>query len=95
MPLCCNRHVGQVAIGNVYYVIVFFFWSLQQHLGKGGSLEKKSISFDGVMWHFGVVLQAPAAEGRAAQKSDQSLPVEYPKPLCLFFQVIIRGEGQF
>lgn len=94
MPLCCNRHVGQVAIGNVYYVIMFF-WSLQQHLGKGGSLEKKSISFDGVMWHFGVVLQAPAAEGRATQKSDQSLPVEYPKPLCLFFQVIIRGEGQF
>lgn len=45
------------------------------------------------MWHF--VLQAPRAKGKASQKSDQSLPVEYPKPLSLFFQVIIRAEGHF
>lgn len=92
MPLCCSRHIGQVAIGNVYYVIMFFL-VVSTTSGKGRKSLKKSISFDGVMWHF--LLQAPRAEERAAKKSDQSLPVEYPKPLSLFFQVIIRGEGQF
>lgn len=92
MPLCCRRHAGKVAIGNTYYVIMFFLVVLTTS-GKGRSLKKISIFFDGVMWHF--VLQAPRAEGRAAQKSDQSLPVEYPKPLSLFFQVIIKGETQF
>lgn len=60
-----------------------------------GRKSQNSFPFDGVMWHFWVVLEAPAAEARAAQRSDYSLPVDYPKPLCLCFPVIIRGEGQF
>lgn len=56
MPLCCDRHVGQVAIGNVYYVIMLGFflgrfdniWGREEVLGG----KKTTISFDGAMWHF-------------------------------------------
>lgn len=80
--------IVQVAIGKACYVI-FVIWTTSVR----GRKSLNSFSFDGVMWHFWVVLEGPAAEASAAQRSDHSLPVDYPKPLCLCFTVIIRGEG--
>lgn len=72
-PLCCNRHVGQVAIGSVYYVIMFF-WSFQQHLGKGGSLEK--IHF---LWWCYVAFWGCAP---GSNSWVQGCTEKWPKPPC-------------